>query len=86
VLLAAATTCADAPDTVAEANFFPSAPGTTATQIAAPVSLGDSTYAYRGTEADQAGNPLEAQGISWTHGAVVLSARMFGPPGTTSMD
>jgi hypothetical protein len=85
-LLATATICADRQSAIANASYLSSAPDVTSTQVTAPVSLGDSTYAYRYTVPAQAGNPLEAQEIYWTHGAVVLSARMFGPPGTTSMD
>jgi hypothetical protein len=84
-LLATATTSTDRQGAAAIASSLASDPGSVSAQVAAPVSLGDSTYAYYDTP-DQTGNPEEGQEIYWTHGAVVLSARMFGPPGTTSMD
>jgi hypothetical protein len=85
-LLLTATRCTDSQGAAANASFLSSGPGSTSTQVAAPASLGDATYAYQDTAPDQMGNSMESQQVYWTHGAVVLSARLFGPPGTTSMD
>ena len=85
-LWAGATLCADAQSAAADAADHLTEAGWTASSIAAPVQLGDMTSVYRGSGPSSSGSPSERIHLSWTHGALLLSAGMQGPAGTTSLD
>lgn len=52
----------------------------------APISLGETTFAFR-TGYDSAGGVVtESQALEWTHGALLLAVSMSGPPGSTRTD
>ncbi len=50
------------------------------------MQLGDATFAFRSTFPDDSGAPFEGTYLYWQHRALVLSVRMIGPAGSTSMD
>jgi hypothetical protein len=82
-----ATLCADPQSARADAADLSNAtPGWTVSPLEPQLRLGDATFAFHASGTSGDGSPYEGTYLYWTHGALILSVRVLGPEGTTSMD